>query len=186
MEPDGSEREEHALRAAVLAGDEEAWRVLYDRHFDSLFAYVHARTRGNALRAEEVVQDCWAVAVRRIRAFDPRTGAFGGWLRGIADRLLLNERRRWARRFRLRGDNGRHEPTEAPPPRLERAELVAAALTSLPDRYQDVLRAKYEERRSVAQIAGAWGTTDKAVESLLTRARQAFREAWNRLDSPEP
>ena len=41
-----------------------------------------------------------------------------------------------------------------------------------------VLRAKYLDGRSMAEIAAAWGETPKAVESLLTRARQAFREAY--------
>lgn len=182
MDAEGAEREERALRAAVLAGDEAAWHVLYDRHFDSVYAYVHARTGRDGHRTEEVVQECWTVAVRRIRAFDPAQGSFGDWLRGIAHRLLLNERRRWARRFRLREEKGVTESPDAAPT-VATSECVAVALTSLPERYQDVLRAKYEECRPVADIAGDWGVSEKAVESLLSRARQAFREAWARLDS---
>jgi DNA-directed RNA polymerase specialized sigma24 family protein len=32
--------------------------------------------------------------------------------------------------------------------------------------------------QSVAEIAATWNETEKAVESLLTRARAAFREAY--------
>jgi DNA-directed RNA polymerase specialized sigma24 family protein len=41
-----------------------------------------------------------------------------------------------------------------------------------------VLRAKYLEQRSVNDIALAWQQTAKAIESLLTRARLAFREQF--------
>ena len=44
--------------------------------------------------------------------------------------------------------------------------------------YEDVLRAKYVERKSVAEIASETNSTEKAVESLLTRARDAFRESY--------
>jgi RNA polymerase sigma-70 factor (ECF subfamily) len=51
-------------------------------------------------------------------------------------------------------------------------------LVALPDHYESVLRAKYLDGRSVAEIALQRGESEKAVESLLTRARAAFREAY--------
>jgi RNA polymerase sigma-70 factor (ECF subfamily) len=60
----------------------------------------------------------------------------------------------------------------------ERAERVAAALAELPERYEAVLRMKYLDRSSVGEIAAQTGETEKAVESLLGRARAAFREAY--------
>ncbi len=41
-----------------------------------------------------------------------------------------------------------------------------------------MLRAKYLDGLSVAEIAAARGETTKAIESLLSRARQAFRKAY--------
>ena len=58
-------------------------------------------------------------------------------------------------------------------------------MTELPERYQAVLQAKYLDQRPVAEIATAWGQSVKSVESLLSRARAAFREACTRLDAPE-
>ena len=61
----------------------------------------------------------------------------------------------------------------------EQAERIAAALAGdLPERYEAALRMKYLDRRTVAEIAAEWGETEKAVESLLGRARAAFREAY--------
>jgi RNA polymerase sigma-70 factor (ECF subfamily) len=53
----------------------------------------------------------------------------------------------------------------------------------LPPHYEEVLRCKYLDGQSVADIALAWNESPKAVESLLTRARHAFREAYGPLEN---
>lgn len=184
MKSDQPGNEELALRAAVLAGNDAAWQVLYDRHVDALYAFAWYRSGRRADRAEEVVQETWLAAVRRIEAFDPALGAFESWLKGIAANVLRNQRRRWRREEQaeaLCDENLLQEP--APP---ENGELVGLALTALPQRYQAVLRAKYEERLSVAEIAGRLGVTAKAAESLLSRARDAFRDAFDELTPRDP
>ncbi|HJT76533.1 MAG TPA: sigma factor, partial [Gemmataceae bacterium] len=75
---------ERILRRAVLAGDERAWQTWYDECFDGLYAYVAWRCAGLRDLADEVVQETWLTAVRRVRAFDPDRGPFAGWLCGIA------------------------------------------------------------------------------------------------------
>jgi RNA polymerase sigma-70 factor, ECF subfamily len=60
----------------------------------------------------------------------------------------------------------------------EAAARIARALAALPEHYEAVLRAKYLEQQSVADIAAERRESEKAVESLLTRARQAFRDVY--------
>jgi RNA polymerase sigma-70 factor (ECF subfamily) len=55
---------------------------------------------------------------------------------------------------------------------------VARALGELAPNHEAVLRAKYLEQLSVDEIAAAWGQSAKAIESLLSRARAAFRAAY--------
>src|SRR5438876_5762634 len=80
-------------RTAVLAGDERAWREWYDAHYDDLRAYAHWRCAGLHRLAEEVVQEAWLVAVRRVRTFDPRRGSFRAWLLGIAAHVVRDQLR---------------------------------------------------------------------------------------------
>ena len=170
---------ERATRDAVLAGDRAAWRAWYDQHFGPLAAYARWRCGGLADLVDDVVQETWLTAVRRLRAFDPQKGPFAAWLAGIAAnaaRNALRGRRRRARRSRPL--DGVPEPACDPAAATDRAERVAVALAALPERYEAVLRAKYLDRRTVDEIAAARGETPKAIESLLTRARQAFREAY--------
>ena len=79
---------ERGLRSAVLAGDEQAWRAWYEESFAGLDAFVRWRCAGRRDWAEDIVQETWLVAVRRIRSFDPARGSFADWLRGIAANLV--------------------------------------------------------------------------------------------------
>jgi RNA polymerase sigma-70 factor (ECF subfamily) len=172
---------ERGLRQAVLAGDEQAWRTWYEKSYAGLRAYVLWRCGGLRDHADEVIQDTWLTAVRRLRSFAPETASFAVWLRGIAANLLRNHFRQHGRRQRrlrpLHADDEQLANTDADAQR-QQAEQVARALDSLPEHYEAVLRAKYLEGQSVADIAAARNDTAKAVESLLTRARQAFRTAY--------
>jgi RNA polymerase sigma factor (sigma-70 family) len=62
--------------------------------------------------------------------------------------------------------------------RQELARLVRVTLDYLPDRYGDALEWKYIQELSVREIAARLRIGPKAAESLLTRARQAFRDAF--------
>ncbi len=177
---------EHGLRSAVLAGDEQAWRTWYEESFAGLAAYVSWRCAGLRDLADDVVQETWLTAVRRIRDFHPERGSFASWLRGIAANQLRNCFRRHGKQRKQRqvlaDEECQARPAEALFERQQQAERIAHALTLLPERYEAVLRAKYLDQQSVADIAAAWGETAKAIESLLARARQAFREAYIRLE----
>ena len=59
--------------------------------------------------------------------------------------------------------------------------IVEATLDSLPGRYGEVLEWKYIDGLSVTEIAARLGVGAKAAESLLTRAREAFRDAIKEL-----
>jgi RNA polymerase sigma-70 factor, ECF subfamily len=175
-------RAEQALRGAVLAGDPAAWRTLYEGAYLELWAYVVWRSGGLRDLAEEITQETWLVAVRRIGAFQPAQGSFQAWLRGIAAHCLRNHfRTRRRRPEQPIRDRDFAEPMLVDVHRQEQAELIAQALAELPDHYEAVLRAKYLDLLSVAAIAEEWQESPKAIESLLTRARQAFRSAYEKL-----
>ncbi len=169
--------EERALAEAARRGDENAWRVLFDRHADAAYRYAYVRSARRRDRAEEAVQEAWMIAVRKLGTFDSTRGTFGAWMQGILEHVLANQRRKWARR-----DN-----TEAP---LEAAlnhpqhgtvpgdERLALAFTEIPVEYQDAIHAKYVQGFSMIEIAERWKRTPKAIESLLGRARAALREAY--------
>ncbi len=177
---DGAIRE-RLLRDAVLAGDADAWRACYEDHYAPLEAYVLWRCGRMRDLADDVVQETWMTAVRSLRRFDPAAGSFLNWLRGIAGNIIRNQLRKFKRVDRrqqpLAQEPSCIESTSAADER-ERSERIALALGALSPRHEAVLRAKYLDQMSVAEIAAAWNESPKAVESLLTRARAAFRETF--------
>ena len=177
MEADDRVWRERGLREAVLDGDELAWRRWYDESCEGLYGYLLWRCGGLRDHADELAQEVWLLAVRKLSSFDPVKGSFLSWLRGLGAGLARNHFRREARRRgvalpgSLPADDGERR-------RREEAELVAGALAALPEHYEAVLRAKYLDGSSVGQIAAQRGESVKSVESLLSRAREAFRTAY--------
>jgi len=182
MEDEARIGREQAWRAAVLAGEEAAWRAWYDEAYEPLRAFVFWRLAHQPTGVDEVVQETWLIAVRRMKDFDPRQGSFLDWLRGIAGNVIKNRSRQrqtaQAALERVAAGTARTADAESQLEAAERSARVAAALLALPEHYAAVLQAKYLEQRSVSDIAQAWNQTAKAIESLLTRARLAFREQF--------
>jgi RNA polymerase sigma-70 factor (ECF subfamily) len=171
---------EAILVAAVLAGDPRAWQVLYDSAWDRLERYAVWRAGGLRELAEDLLQETWLLAVRKIHQFDPARGSFAAWVVGLASNVARNLLRQ--RRYRQRQLVPIKSDLAAEADRAEAeidGEAVARALAQLPARYERILRAKYLDGLTVQQIAQQHGETVAAVESALTRARQAFRETYS-------
>jgi RNA polymerase sigma factor (sigma-70 family) len=173
--------DEGALRTAVLRGDADAWRALYRRAFPPVWAFVAARSRSDAGAAEDVIQETWMIAVRRMASFDPSRAPFEAWVKGIAMNVLRNRWRAGRREREALGQDpkafGEVQASPATPDAGEPAGRATLALTALPWAYQQVLRAKYEEGLPVLAIAERMGRSAKSVESMLSRAREALRRA---------
>jgi RNA polymerase sigma-70 factor (ECF subfamily) len=168
--------ESHLIRA-MARRDRAAWATMYDRHVGDLFGLVYHLLGGDRGAAEDVNQEVWLLAIEQFDRFDPGRGAFRDWLMGIArHRALRYHRHAWSQA----PENHIDGPSDSlPPPELleevERADVVRAALLCLHEDYRQVLLDKYVVGLSVADIAGRSGRSDKAVESLLSRARARLR-----------
>lgn len=182
MEPTEPVSWEEGLRRALVAGDQAAWRAVHERLLEPLWAYVHCRAGRDTRDTEDIVQEAWVVAVRRIESFRPELGSLEAWMRGIAENVLRNHARRARVRDRQASAEGLGDVAARPVAEPGVGERIARTLTALPARYQAVLKAKYEEDLAVGEIALRCGESPKAVESLLSRARAAFRELWARGD----
>lgn len=116
---------------------------------------------------------------------DATRGSFRNWLFGIArNRVALHYRRRdLAGNPTSLGDQVRGEAelgdTAVLPEdvleQVERVSVVRAAILLLPDDRREVLLSKYVQGLSIETIANHMGRTSKAVESLLSRAREQVR-----------
>jgi len=157
-----------------------AFQGIFEAHFESVYGYVAYRVMPDAAAAADITQDVFLAAVRTWPSFR-HNGSILTWLRAIA-------RRRVADHFRSRRRTAGLVEADVAAPETEtvdRSRAVARAMRRLPVRYVELLEAKYLDELSVEAIARERRETPKAVESALTRAREAFRQHFNRLQGTE-
>ena len=175
--------DEELLRRAQ-AGDSSAWDALYERCLPTLWRYVYVRVGGDRHLAEDVVADTMLAFVHQLSHIDPARGNVSGWLTGVARHKISDHRRRAARAgAAVQAPAGSmlsaSEPDAAAVCELaETQSQIVAAMDRLPEEERLVLEWKYLEDLTVREIGGRLGRTDKAVESILYRARRSFRSMF--------
>jgi RNA polymerase sigma-70 factor (ECF subfamily) len=180
-----------ALIAAMLAGDEAAFRAFFETYFPRVYRFALPRLGNDVEACKEVVQSTLVKAMRGLASFRGEAALFS-WLCQICRRQIadyLRAHRRHHQNVVLIDDTpGLREaldsiaaPASDEPSHgygnAETRRLVQSVLDRLPSRYGDVLEWKYIEGRSVEEIGALLGVGQAAAQSLLARARVAFREA---------
>lgn len=168
---------------AAQDGSEQAWRQLFDRHFDAVYRFSLVLTGGRHDLAEELTQQVFVTAARRIHRFDPGRAAFRAWLFGVAKNRHLAIRTGEQRRKRHEESSakGRSETVTAGDPDFR----VHEALARLPSHYRIVLDEKYLRGLSMNEIAANNGASVEAIESLLRRARAGFAHEYEQIRTLE-
>jgi len=182
--------DDRQLVERMLAGEERAFETFFETYFPRIYRFALPRVGRNEDTAKDVVQAALIKAMRKLDSWRGEAALFT-WLcqicrREIADHVRSEKRR--ADNVVLIEDSeevrAALESIEAPegldPLRRADAEelkrLVHAVLDRLPHRYGEALEWKYVEGRSVEEIGQRLGIGHTAAQSLLARARVAFRE----------
>jgi RNA polymerase sigma-70 factor (ECF subfamily) len=191
--------DDKALVARMLAGQEPAFEDFFKGCFPPLYRFALARMR-DADAAEEVVQATLCRAINHLESYRAEA-ALLTWLCTFCRHEISAYYTRRARlpehvdlieempevRAALEAlTRGAPTDPETAFRRQQVSRLVQVALDSLPRHYGDALEWKYIDGLSVSEIAGRLGVSDKAAESCLTRARQAFREGFSALGGLPP
>jgi RNA polymerase sigma-70 factor (ECF subfamily) len=176
----------------MLAGDDRAFTEFFDGFFPGLFRFAVARMGRDEDAAEEVVQATLAAAIAKLGTFRGEAALFT-WLCTFCRHEISAFYRRTGRdhaAVALAEDDPEVSAAleslsavsdagpEAALRRDETARLVHVLLDRLPPRYAAALEWKYIDGLSVNEIAARLELTSKAAESMLTRAREAFREGF--------
>lgn len=176
----------------MLAGDEQAYEQFFDACFPGLYRFALVRLGQDEDDAEEVAQAAICKALLKLATYRGEAALFT-WLctfcRHEISAMLRGKRR--APRLVEETPEVRAaletlsaisiEGPESVARRNEIARLVQVTLDRLPLHYGNALEWKYVEGLSVKEIAARLGVGPKAVESMLTRARVAFRDGFSAL-----
>lgn len=143
---------------------------LYERYAPVVWRYVFARTGRDAHAGQDVLSETFLAAIRSLKN-GATTQNVGGWLTGIARHKTADWYRQREKSAPAAGEPATEDPSSA-------GEVVADVLDGLPDEERVILEWKYLDLCTVREIAERLGRTEKAVEDLLYRARNAFRTAY--------
>lgn len=182
--------EDRELVRQMLAGEERAFSEFFTTYFPRVFRFALPRLNRNEDDAKDVVQATLVKAMRKLGDYRGEAAMFT-WLCQICRREIashVRSERRYSDKVVLIEDSedvrAALESIEAPAAddplrRCDGAELkrlVHAVLDRLPGRYGEALEWKYVEGRSVEEIGDRLGIGNTAAQSLLARARVAFRD----------
>ncbi len=164
------------------AGDVEAFGKIYDRYLDTVFRYVYFRV-GSRTLAEDLTQEAFLRALRRINSFTWQGRDLGAWLVTIARNLVADHFK--SGRYRLemstsevldadredRGPEG--SPEAAVVSKLTNATLLEA-VKRLGAEQQECIVLRFLQGFSVAETARAMGKNEGAIKALQYRAVRAL------------
>jgi RNA polymerase sigma-70 factor (ECF subfamily) len=171
---------EPQLLVRARTGDREAFAALYNEHHPTVSRYVSRRLKDQHL-AEDVAQEVFVRALRRIDTFEWQGANVEAWLIAIARNLVTDQyRSSWYRRVYVTDDSldTGETMTSAEDSALrdweinETHDVVTGALASLCSNQQRVMRLRYLEELSLAETAAVM---DKTVGGIKTMAHRATR-----------
>ncbi len=189
--PWSADVDDGVLVRQVLAGDEQAFEILM-RRYHTMVSHCISRYLGDGDHIWDVIQQVW---LRLYHAL-PRLhtdGPLGPWLLTVAQRCCLDELRRRRRRrivvfSELEGDPDSEElgplallpdPRPLPDEIAEYHELqvvLRRAIETLPPRSQAIVRLRFYEQLSFAEIG-------ERLHMPMTTAKVLFYRARARLAS---
>jgi len=163
------------LTVALARGDDDAWLEFHRTYGPHLFRQLLALTRGDHDLAKEALQRTYLRVAKHVRPCDVEP-MFKAWLRTVARSALLDCWRRRRSFTDLLFRKWQEPPELADPAADDRLmDEFDAALARLDTADRSLLEQKYFSGLEVRTLAGQLAITPKAVESRLTRAREALR-----------
>ena len=173
------------LVARTLAGDRNAFRVLVERHYQTIYRLCRSIVR-NSEDAEDATQEVFVRVYEALSQYAGR-GAFGAWLRRLTVNHCLNRVQTAAARASARScsidlmaESLPASYEDDPEERLLRAEeqgRIQRELDYLPAPQRAALALRLLEGLSYEEIAELMGAPVNSVRSWLHRGRERLREA---------
>ncbi len=173
------ELEDRDLMSAMAAGSIDAFEAIYDRYCDR--AYRLARTVCyDDGHAQDAVQDGFLSVWRTRGRYQAEKGTVAAWVltlirRRAIDVSLANERHRVRADEDDRPDRHSGDDVFESAASHESAELLRAALATLPDAQADVIALAYFGQLSHSEIAAQLGLSAGTVKGRMRLGMQKLR-----------
>jgi RNA polymerase sigma-70 factor (ECF subfamily) len=180
------------LLRGAQQGDAAAWRALYQRALPAVWRQAYALV-GDVHVAEDIASETMLALLKNVDRLHSDAPKIAGWLRVVVRCKAADHQRKV---FRSRDklpvvsdaySNGRAAGSPSAPLEAEETRIeVLRVLDELPDRQRIVLEWKYLDSLRVREMAERLGESEKAVETVLYRARREFRRLFEAKRAGQP
>lgn len=168
----------------VLSSDHHAFQSLYEKYYDRVFAIA----RGILLDSDEAadsVQEIFTLVYKNLPRFDRRS-KFSTWL----FRIAVNRSIQQARKLKFKKKQTELDSfVDSIPDREPSAEhndpRVNEAMIQLHPNDRAILTLFYWDELSLQEIADSIGCSSNAAKTRLFRARERFREIYEKIPAQE-
>jgi RNA polymerase sigma-70 factor (ECF subfamily) len=176
---------DNELVKEIKNGEQSAFKILYLKYSDLLFAYILHHVDKDKEVASEIWQETWVVVIEKINDFQYKSSIFT-WLCAIAKNKISDYYRNAKKKERFQSIEKLNFDIDVEELEIELVDLetqvdVITVLANLTDMYRYLLVAKYIENKGIDEISFKIGKSYKATESLLTRSREAFRKEFKQI-----
>jgi RNA polymerase sigma-70 factor (ECF subfamily) len=180
-----SAEEERSLIERMRAGDERAFQWFAEHYAPALYRFASERVRHEPELVRDVVQTALCRFMEKLDSYRGESAIFT-WLCAVCRNEIAGHFRRANRAGTEFDDASERESDIAQNPETgllarENEQMVHLSLDAMPPRYARILEWKYVDGLSVREIAQRLDVSEKATESLLTRARTAFRATFEEI-----
>jgi RNA polymerase sigma-70 factor (ECF subfamily) len=174
--------EEMGIIRAVLEGETESFRLLVQRYQKPVIRMI-ANLINDRHICEDIAQEVFLAAYRKLSSFDPARSSFSTWLFTIAKNKSINETKK---RKNISVSNPPENPDfSEPADSLIRNELFVKldrALKSLNPKHRRALVLAEFENLPYEQIAQIEGARIGTIKSRINRAKHRLRSALESTD----
>jgi RNA polymerase sigma-70 factor, ECF subfamily len=176
---------DNKLVTEIKNGGQHAFKSLYLKYSDLLFAYILHHLDNDKDAASDIWQETWIVFVEKINDFQYKCGVFT-WLCAIAKNKISDYYRKAKKQELLQHIGKQNFDIDTEELDVELIDIgtqadVITVLANLTSEYRYLLEAKYIENKSIDEISCEINKSYKATESMLTRAREAFRKEFKQI-----
>ncbi len=171
-----------ALINRCLSGEDSAYVALYNQYSGMIYRLNYGLLQ-NKEDAEEVLQDSFEYAFRKLASYDANKSAFKTWIYRIAISRCRNKRRRkWLPTFSL-SQLSTQEVTDHDTPSpddvlnmSERQRTVWEALNKLSPKLRETAVLRYYDGFTYGEIGDVLDIPAKTAESRMRLAHNALRD----------
>ena len=181
-QPKYADAQVQGLINRCLNGEDSAYVALYNQYSSMIYRLNYGLLQ-NLEDAEEVLQDSFEYAFRKLANYDPNKSAFKTWIYRIAISRCRNKRRRkWLPTFslsQLTSNEVTDHDTPTPDDVLNMSEkhrIVWQALNELSPKLRETAVLRYYDGFSYKEIGAVLDIPTKTAESRMRLAHKALRE----------